>query len=450
MRIAVVGTGIAGLSAAWLLAKAHDVTVFEQDVRTGGHCNTVTVSTADGLVAVDTGFIVCNPETYPNLMALFDHLSVETVATTMSFSVSIKQDGARDALEYSGSSLRGLVAQPANLVRPRFWSMLRDLVRLYREAPTDLAAMGDLTLGEYLASGKYGAALRDDHLYPMAGAIWSTPTTQIADVPARTFVAFCQNHGLFRLWGRPTWRTVSGGSRQYVSKLLASGGTLTGRVHVGTPVMAIRRTADGVHVQVADTAGGHSTHTFDHVVVGAHADQALTMLADPDDDERRLLGQITYRRNETVLHTDARLMPRRRAAWASWNARMPAPSGVCVTYWMNRLQALPTRTNLFVTLGAPETLAAGADHAVHATMSYAHPILDARAVAAQASLWSLQGRRRTWFCGAWFGAGFHEDALQAGLAVAEQLGGVRRPWQVANPSGRIHVGMPQSAPLSAG
>ena len=252
MRIAVVGTGIAGLSAAWLLAKAHDVTVFEADKRIGGHSNTVTVDTPDGPIAVDTGFIVCNPDTYPNLIALFDQLGVETVATTMSFSVSVQRDDARDELEYSGASLRGLMAQPINLLRPRFWSMMRDLVRLYREAPTDLAAVGDLTLGEYLTRANYGAALRDDHLYPMAGAIWSTPTAQMANLPARTFVTFCQNHGLFRLWGRPTWRTVRGGSIQYVSKLLGSGGALAGRVHVGTPVTAIRREADSVHVQVAD------------------------------------------------------------------------------------------------------------------------------------------------------------------------------------------------------
>ena len=456
LRIAVVGTGIAGMAAAWLLATAHDVTVFEADRRLGGHCNTVTAEVGDGAVAVDTGFIVCNPATYPNLLALFDHLGVATVPTEMSFAVSIG-DGA---LEYSGGGLRGLFAQQANLVRPRFWSMLRDLLRFYREAPGDMARVGDQTLGEYLDAHGYGRAVREDHLYPMAGAIWSTPAGQVATFPARAFVAFCRNHGLLRVTGRPTWRTVSGGSQRYVARLLAP---LAGRICAGAPVTAVRRHADGVDV----TAGG-MTRAFDHVVIGAHADQALAMLTDPDGDESRLLGRIHYGRNETLLHTDPRLMPRRRGVWSSWNYLAPstaatgaeretAPSATSsegaarripkrergeyappsVTYWMNRLQRLPTRTNLFVTLNAP--FEPPADQ-ILARMSYEHPIVDAEAVAVQPLLWSLQGRRRTWFCGAWFGAGFHEDALQAGLAVAEQLGGVRRPWRVANESGRIHVG----------
>ena len=508
LRIAVVGTGIAGMAAAWLLATAHDVTVFEADRRLGGHCNTVSIDAGDGTVAVDTGFIVCNPDTYPNLLALFDHLGVATVPTEMSFAVSIG-DGA---LEYSGGGLHGLFAQPVNLLRPRFWSMLRDLLRFYREAPGDMAnntLAGDQTLGEYLDAHGYGRAVREDHLYPMAGAIWSTPAGQVATFPARAFVAFCRNHGLLRVTGRPTWRTVSGGSQRYVARLLAP---LAGRICAGTPVTAVRRFATGVDV----TAGG-MTSTFDHVVIGAHADQALAMLTDPDGDESRLLGRIHYGRNETVLHTDPRLMPRRRGVWSSWNyiapstdasgagratgpsraegraARdAPSPTSVglpprdpamgrttsdpppyerreertptstppsssptggkalqivnldrgeyappSVTYWMNRLQRLPTRTNLFVTLNPPFE-----PHAAHilARMSYEHPILDAEAVAVQPLLWSLQGRRRTWFCGAWFGAGFHEYALQAGLAVAEQLGGVRRPWRVPDESGRIHVG----------
>lgn len=437
LRIAVVGTGVSGLSAAWLLSGAHDVTVFEADARTGGHCNTVSVDAGDGEVAVDTGFIVCNPETYPNLLALFDHLGVATVPTEMSFAVSI----ADGALEYSGTGLGGLLAQRSNLCKPRFWSMLRDLLRFYREAPRDVAAMDGLSLGDYLDWRGYGRAVREDHLYPMAGAIWSTPAGRVADFPARGFVTFCRNHGLLRVFGRPTWRTVSGGSWQYVSRLLAP---LTGRVHTGAPVTAVRRREDGVDV----TAGGTTT-AFDHVVIGAHADQALAVLADPDGDETRLLGRIRYGRNETILHTDPRLMPRRRAAWSSWNylaPRVQAPAagsggapGVSVTYWMNRLQALPTATNLFVTLNPAAT---PPDRQILARMTYEHPILDAGAVAVQPSLWTLQGRRRTWFCGAWFGAGFHEDGLQAGLAVAEQLGGVRRPWRVADESGRIHVGAP--------
>ena len=441
LRIAVIGTGISGLSAAWLLAGPHDVTVYEADSRVGGHCNTLTVDAGDGNVAVDTGFIVCNPDTYPNLIALFEHLHVPTVPTEMSFAVSL----GSGALEYSGSGIQGLFAQRSNLVRPRFWSMLRDLLRFYADAPRDLPLMGDRTLGEYLDWRGHGRAVREDHLYPMAGAIWSIPAGQVALYPARAFVAFCQNHGLLRVTGRPVWRTVTGGSREYVSRMVAG---LGNRVRTGAPVTAVRRDVDSVTV----TAAG-SAETYDHVVIGAHADQALRMLADPDDDETRLLSLFRYGRNDTILHTDARLMPRRRSAWSSWNylapdrapgTPFPTPSPLSesrsvlsVTYWMNRLQALQTRTNLFVTLN-PHTMPP--DEHVLARMMYEHPILDGPAIAAQPALWSLQGLRRTWFCGAWFGAGFHEDGLQSGLAVAEQLGGVRRPWRVANESGRIHVG----------
>ncbi len=428
LRVAVIGTGIAGLAASWLLAGSHDVTVYEADTRVGGHCNTLTVDAGDGNVAVDTGFIVCNTDTYPNLLALFEHLGVSTVPTEMSFAVSL----GSGALEYSGSGIQGLFAQRSNLVRPRFWSMLRDLLRFYADAPRDLPVMGDRTLGEYLDWRGHGRAVREDHLYPMAGAIWSIPAGQVASYPARAFVAFCQNHGLLRVTGRPVWRTVTGGSREYVSRMIAA---LGNRVRTGAPVTCVRRDVDGVTV----TAAG-SAETYDHVVIGAHADQALRMLADPDDDETRLLSLFRYGRNDTILHTDARLMPRRRSAWSSWNYLAPdrAPgTPLSVTYWMNRLQALPTRTDLFVTLN-PHTMPP--DERVLARMTYEHPILDGPAIAAQPGLWSLQGRRRTWFCGAWFGAGFHEDGLQSGLAVAEQLGGIRRPWRIAGESGRIHVG----------
>ena len=441
LRVAVIGTGISGLAAAWLLAGTQDVTVYEADTRVGGHCNTVTVDAGDGDVAVDTGFIVCNPDTYPNLIALFDHLGVSTVPTEMSFAVSLGEargiatpgDGVGlGELEYSGSGIQGLFAQRSNLVRPRFWSMLRDLRSFYADAPRDLPVMGDRSLGEYLDWRGHGRAVREDHLYPMAGAIWSIPAGQVASYPARAFVAFCQNHGLLRVTGRPVWRTVTGGSREYVSRMIAG---LGNRVRTGVPVSAVRRDVDGVTVTAAGTS-----ETYDHVVIGAHADQALRMLADPDDDETRLLSRFRYGRNDTILHTDARLMPRRRSAWSSWNYLAPdrAPgTPLSVTYWMNRLQALPTRTDLFVTLN-PHTMPP--DERVLARMTYEHPVFDGPAIAAQPGLWSLQGRRRTWFCGAWFGAGFHEDGLQSGLAVAEQLGGVRRPWRVPNESGRIHVG----------
>ncbi len=385
-KIAVVGTGVTGLSAAWLLSRAHDVTVFEQDSRPGGHSHTVDVPGAPGVIAVDTGFIVYNEPAYPNLTALFDHIGVATKATEMTFAVSL----ANGALEYAGNDLFTLFAQKRNLFSPRFWSMLLDIRRFYAEAPGHLARMEGVTLGDYLDAHDYGAAFREDHLYPMAAAIWSLPARQVAHYPAAAFTRFCDNHGLLKITGRPVWRTVVGGSRNYVEKLLAP---VADRLTLNAPVTRVTRDDDGVTIE---WPGG--SRRFDQVVISAHADQALAMLADPTDDERRLLSCFGYSRNETILHGDAALMPKRRAIWS------------------------PPRDSL-----------------VYRRFVYEHPIFDLAAIDAQRELWSLQGRRRTWFCGAYFGSGFHEDGLQAGLAVAEHLGGVRRPWTVANESARIHV-----------
>lgn len=425
LNIAVVGTGVSGLSAAWLLSDAHDVTVFEQGDYPGGHSNTVTVSGPAGEVAVDTGFIVYNEPAYPNLTALFDHLGVTTKPTEMTFAVSL----AGGALEYAGTDLFTLFAQKKNLFSRRFWSMLLDIRRFYAEAPRQLAQMDNLTLGDYLDANAYGQAFREDHLYPMAAAIWSIPARQAAQYPAKAFTRFCDNHGLLKIAGRPVWRTVEGGSREYVKKLLAP---VANGLVLNAPVTRVTRDDDGVTVEWRTGA-----RRFDQVVIAAHADQALAMLADPTDDEKRLLSCFPYSRNETILHGDDALMPKRRAIWSSWNYLSHDPeAGLCVTYWMNRLQALPEEKPLFVTLNA--TVPPRSDR-VYRRFVYEHPIFDLAAIDAQRELWSLQGRRRTWFCGAYFGAGFHEDGLQAGLAVAEQLGGVRRPWQVENESGRIHV-----------
>ena len=436
LRIAVVGAGISGLSAAWLLSQRHDVILYEKAHRVGGHSNTVLVSIDSREISVDTGFIVFNPQTYPNFVELLRVLDAPTEASEMSFGASINGG----AVEYSGSSLSGLFGQRSNLMRPRFWSMIADLVRFYARATRDAKRLSDesLSLGDYLDRGGYGAAFRDHHILPMAGAIWSATPKQILAFPAAAFLRFHDNHGLLKLSNRPTWRTVTGGSREYVTRLtqpFAEG------IRRGAEIDWIER-APGKAV-IVETNG--SRDVFDHVVIATHADEALALLAQPTKEEQALLGAFCYSRNEAILHTDDSLMPRRRSVWSSWNyiGDAAAPDKVCITYWMNRLQNLPAKINLFVTLNPPRPPRAGS---VVTTETYDHPIFDAAAIAAQRRLWRLQGALNTWFCGAHFGAGFHEDGLQAGLAVGEQLGGVKRPWTVANESGRIHVSAPAAQP----
>jgi len=426
LSVAVVGSGVAALSAAWLLSREHRVTLYEKAERLGGHSNTVVAGAMGVEVAVDTGFICFNDATYPNLIALFEHLGVPTRATDMSFAVS--RDQGR--FEYAAP---GLFAQRRNLLRPRFWSMLGEILRFYRQAPVDLAGLTDpqLTLGDYLKREGFSEAFREDHLLPMAAAIWSSPAHTLRDYPAEAFIRFCGNHGLLKLVGRPLWRTVEGGSRIYVERLAQA----ISDIRLSCGVTSVRRTDKGVVVH--DSQGGAAR--FDHVVIGAHADQALAMLAEPTARERQVLGAFRYSRNLTVLHTDQTLMPRRRRAWASWNY-IGTDGGLCVTYWMNRLQGIEGQ-DLFVTLNPPRP--PRPDTLLRSEL-YEHPIFNPAAIQAQKQLWSLQGQGGVWFCGAHFGAGFHEDGLQSGLAVAEQLGGVRRPWAVEDESGRIHL--PPSSP----
>ena len=424
-KIAVVGSGISGLSAAWLLSQTHDVSLLEADERIGGHSNTVIAMTERGPVPVDTGFIVYNTPTYPNLTALFEHIGVETQPTEMSFAVSLDQG----KLEYSGADLNGLFVQRSNLFRPRFHGMIRDLLRFYRQAPRDLPSLGDETLEHYLDRNRYGTAFRDDHLYPMAAAIWSTPVGSIGDYPARSFIRFCENHGLLKITDRPVWRTVKGGSRSYVDRLA---GEISGTVQRANAVVQVERFQYGTRVYFAD--GVYAD--YDEVVLACHADQALKILKGPTDRERRVLGSFRYTKNHAILHSDDRLMPIRRKAWAAWNylADRGRPEDLMVTYWMNRLQSIDETNPLFVTLNptmAPQP------SKIHYEKTYEHPVFDQAAMAAQAELWSLQGEGGVWYCGAYFGAGFHEDGLQAGLAVAEAIGDVRRPWTVENESGRI-------------
>ncbi len=427
LEIAVVGSGISGLSAAWLLSQTHGVTVYEADGRIGGHSNTVDVVAGGRSIAVDTGFIVYNEPAYPNLTALFAALGVATAATDMSFAVSLDGGG----YEYAGSDFAGLLAQPTNLMRPRFWAMLRDITRFYRNAERDLAQLGDLDLDSYLDREGYSRHFREDHLYPMAAAIWSTPAMDVGRHPAASFIRFCANHGLLQITGRPVWRTALGGSRKYVARLTAP---FVAGICRSTPVVSVRREANGV--EIVDGRGG--SRRFDAVVMACHGDTALSLLAHPSSDERRLLGAIRYTRNEAVLHGDPSFMPKRRAAWASWNyvaGPQDETRHLSVTYWMNRLQPLGNAPQLFVTLNPAREPRSGT---ILRTDIYEHPAFDIQTLHAQKHLWTLQGRQNTWFCGAYFGAGFHEDGLQAGLAVAEDLGGRKRPWQVPNDSSRIY------------
>ncbi|MGD9921660.1 MAG: NAD(P)/FAD-dependent oxidoreductase [Pseudorhodoplanes sp.] len=432
MRIAVVGTGIAGNAAAYALSSSRNsLTVYERECRPGGHSHTVEIDYDGSRIAVDIGFIVYNEPNYPDLTALFDRLGIETIPTRMSFSVS--SNGG--ALEWMGGgqrlteTLNGVFAQRSNLVSLPFWRMLHDVLRFNREALADRAAgrLRGPTLGEYLATRRYSERLRRDYLVPMGAAIWSTPVDQMLDFPVENFVAFFDNHRLLH-HERPVWRSVRGGSRRSVEARIAP---FRDRVRLGLSVRAIERVREGVFV--TDSLGRRER--FDQVVVAAHSDQALAMLCDPSEQERSVLGAIRYRPNAVYLHRDARLMPKRRRAWAAWNfirgnGRGEAGGDVAVTYWMNALQGIDPERPLFVSLNPPFEPDPARTFA-HFTCD--HPQFDSSAFAAQARLYDIQGTNRTWFCGAWTGYGFHEDGLRSGLAVAEKLGG-SVPWRAAVPS----------------
>ncbi|MEQ8334404.1 FAD-dependent oxidoreductase [Nisaea sp.] len=434
MRIAVIGSGIAGFSAAWLLSSRHQVTVYEANNRLGGHSNTVSVDYDGEQIPVDTGFIVYNEATYPNLISLFGALDVPTKPSDMSFSVSV----GNGALEYEGS-LRGLLAQPGNLLKPGYYRMLADVARFFAAAPRLLEEENapDLTLGEFLKREGYGDGFLYDHLLPMAAAIWSCPVETMLAFPARSFVRFFVNHGLLQHVNRPQWFTVDGGARCYVERLAAAIEQRGGKIRTGHPVRRIRRLESGVMVGEPD---GSETY-YDQIVIGAHGDEALAMLSDADDAERALLGCFSYQDNVAVLHRDPGLMPKRRMAWASWNylaeGRRDMDRAVALTYWMNRLQGIDEKYPLFVTMN-PLT---DPDPALEfARFNYTHPVFDTAAVAAQGNLDTIQGVRDTWFCGSYCGYGFHEDGLKAAIAVALNLG-VSPPWEsdVAPANGHLQV-----------
>ncbi len=410
MRIAVIGSGIAGLASAWLLSRRHEVVLFEANDYLGGHTHTHKVEQQGREYAVDTGFIVHNRAHYPLLTQLLAELGVPTQPTSMSFSVH----NAANGLQYNATSLDGLFCQRRNLVSPRFWGMLRDLRRFYRHAPALLRQTGPgPSLGEYLAENGYGSTFRDEHLVPMASALWSSPPGQILAFPARYLVQFMANHQMLQISDRPEWRVIRGGSRVYVDALQARWPV---QVRLSTPVQSLRRDAQGVELTWSDRR-----ERFDHAVLACHSDQALALLADVDEREHAILGAITYQPNEAVLHTDASVLPPQRKAWAAWNTCVPAePDAPCsVSYWMNCLQRIESPEPFIVTLNRSDAI----DPArVLRRLRYAHPVYSHASVAAQARRSEIQGRRHTWFAGAYWGWGFHEDGLRSAVDVARALG----------------------------
>ena len=414
LKVAVVGSGVSGLVSAWTLARhpEHEceVVLFEAEARLGGHTHTVAVEQADCRFDVDTGFIVFNERTYPNLIRILGELGVATRETGMTFSVRCEDTG----LEYSGSGLAGFFAQPKNLARPAHWQMLRDILRFQREAP-DLLESDDpkLTLGAYLDARRYGQAFLEDHLLPMGGAIWSSTRDQLRSFPAEAFVRFFANHGLLQLADRPRWRTVRGGSRRYVDAMLRR---LGGRVRSGCRIQQILRRPDGVWLETPDGRQG----PFDHVIIASHSDQALAMLESPTEDERRILGAIRYQQNDAVLHTDERLLPRAPRARAAWNYhRLPGhETRPAVTYWMNALQGIEAPVEFCVTLNRTDAIA---PERILRQIRYAHPVFDQAALEAQQQRSVISGHDRLSFAGAYWRYGFHEDGVLSALWAVEEV-----------------------------
>ena len=423
LNIAVIGGGVAGITAAHLLQRAHTVTLFEQDSRLGGHTNTVQVQRGpDAGLAIDTGFIVMNDKTYPLLHALLRDLGIAVRWSDMSFSYYDK----RSKFSYAGTTLNGLFADRSNLFKPGFYRFLWELGRFCRDAETALqrGEIRDGSLREFLGRGRYSQTTIEQYILPMGGAIWSAPKDEILDFPAQTFIQFFHNHGLLSFKNRPRWQTVCGGSSAYVRRFAER---FTGTVRVSSPVQEIRRSSldgsTGSSGSITVCVQGREPEHFDRVVIAAHADQALSLLADPTSDEQRLLGAWRYQLNHTVLHNDVRVLAPRKRAWASWNyVREEDTSGnspVSVTYHMNRLQGLQTKQEYLVSLNMPTPVPE--DAVVYETY-YTHPVYTATAVRTQEALGTLNGTRDTYFCGSYFGYGFHEDAVAAAVKVAQMFG----------------------------
>ena len=416
----MIGAGIAGLSAAWLLRQRYDVTLYEAQARAGGHADTQSISLDGEPIAVDTGFIVFNDRNYPNLVGFFDALGIASQTSNMSFGVSA--DNAR--FEYAGGALHQLVAQPGNVFKPRFWRMVLDILRFNRQAPAILNGTSNESLGDYLKANGYGTSFAEDYILPMGAAIWSASVEGIRAFPAKNFIRFFQNHGLLQLTNRPQWRTVTGGSVTYVQQVLRDLGP---DVRLAAEVLKVRRVEGGAVVEskAHEMAGSAN---YSHVIFACHADAALSLMDQPAPRETELLGAIRFQDNFAVLHQDVRVMPRRKRAWSSWNylSRSAEDHGqaICLTYWMNLLQDLKTRQPLLVSINPPSL----DPDKILRSKTYRHPQFDAAAMQAQEQLTEIQGVDAFWFAGAWTGWGFHEDGIASAVRIANALG-VRAPWQ---------------------
>lgn len=417
-RVAVVGSGVAGLAAAYRLSPHREVTLFEADDRFGGHAHTVDITLDGHTAGVDIAFLSLNRRTYPRLLALLDELGVDTADAPLTFSVQVPDAG----LEWTGPSLNALFAQRRNLLRPSFLRMLADVLRFNRlatalaEGPGQALASLREPVGGFLARHRFSRPFVDWYLMPMVGALWNCPPSQVLDFPVATLIRYCHNHGLIDASGRQPWHTVRGGSRRYVERVIERLRQRGARALAASPVLGLRRTAQGVQLRTAQ-----GTDRFDAVVLACHSDQALALLDDPSPAEQRLLSAIRFHANHAVVHTDPSVMPRLRRAWGCWSYEAGprgGQGGSCVHYWLNALQPLPFTTPLFNSINplhAPDPARVIARHA------FAHPVFDQAAIDAQQEMPRIQGERRTWFCGAWMGYGFHEDGLKAGLSAAESV-----------------------------
>ena len=419
MKIAIIGAGISGLGSAWLLNRVgHDITLYEANDYLGGHSRTIEVNTPEAFVPVDTGFIVFNYRNYPNLTGLFEACDVPVMMSDMSFGASI----AGGWMEYGTQKASNIFTQKRNLLRPAFWKMIADILRFNKQAHRFIEADPSVSLGDVLRELKMGDWFTRYFLLAMGGAIWSTPLHQMLAFPAQSFIRFFDNHGLLTVNDQPQWYTVQGGSREYVRRVSAA---FVDQIRLSCPVQKVERIEGGVLVQ--DAQG--KAEQYDQVVFACHSDQALRLIETPSDVERKLLGNVRYQPNEIIVHSDTSFMPKRQGAWASWvylsETKTDNNPSVCLSYWMNRLQNLPTQTPVIVTLNSTREPDASLVHDRHC---FEHPVFDEPAIRAQAALPEIQGKDRLWFCGAWQRYGFHEDGLQSAVKVAEALG-AEVPWK---------------------